>query len=150
LSSENFSTLPRFSKTKTHGSELVAIKITHIGCIEVRDVLQSDANSIKSPVIRRVLKLLHDSCDESVNPKEIARRIGISVRQLEKAFRRHLDQSPAKFPKQARLKKGRHMICHTSMRIIDIAMTCGFNDSSHFTRAYKDAFCCTPSEDRID
>lgn len=81
----------------------------------------------------------------------VANALGISTRQLQRAF---LDTgiSPRQFILNQRLdiaaKKLLQKNTGSYERITDIAMATGFNDTSHFSRAFAQRFSCSPREYR--
>jgi transcriptional regulator GlxA family with amidase domain len=79
---------------------------------------------------------------------EVARRVGISTRQLDRLFATHLKRSYQTHYRQVRLERSRELILRSSASIIQIAVACGFSSASHFTRAYRESYGLTPSADR--
>jgi transcriptional regulator GlxA family with amidase domain len=47
-----------------------------------------------------------------------------------------------------RLSLARHLIENTQKSFAAIAVECGFSDSSHFSRMFRDRFACTPRDFR--
>jgi transcriptional regulator GlxA family with amidase domain len=52
--------------------------------------------------------------------------VGVSRRQIERLFKRHLDSMPAKYYLALRLEKARTQLQRTSKSIIQISLACGF------------------------
>lgn len=49
-----------------------------------------------------------------------------------------------------RMEKAKQMLLESDDSISDVAMRCGFDDSSYFTRTFRSSFGCTPSQVRKD
>ncbi len=79
---------------------------------------------------------------------EIAARLGISQRQLERLFRENLNRSPKNYLAYIRLSKARQMLDHSERTVSEIGRACGFRSASHFSRSYRRAFGMTPNEQR--
>ncbi|MBS3647354.1 GlxA family transcriptional regulator [Pseudaminobacter sp. 19-2017] len=79
----------------------------------------------------------------------LARRVGVSQRQLERLFETWLGVAPAQYYVRVRLDRARALLRHSSMPIFDAAVACGFTSASHFSRAYRSHFGCSPSADRV-
>lgn len=47
-----------------------------------------------------------------------------------------------------RMEKAKQMLLNTTDSVGDVAMRCGFDDSSYFTRIFRNSFGCTPSQIR--
>lgn len=63
-------------------------------------------------------------------------------------FRRYLQQSPVDFLNAYRLKVGCNLLKSTGLSVTEIALSCGFNHLSYFSRAFAESFGCTPKEYR--
>lgn len=74
----------------------------------------------------------------------IARRIDLSQRGLESAFRQQTGQSPRDVYIALRLNAARRMVEQTRLSVAEIAMRAGYDDASAFTRAFRRAFDATP------
>jgi transcriptional regulator GlxA family with amidase domain len=75
-------------------------------------------------------------------------RVSLSKRQLERLFKHELGIGPLDYDRRFRLGYGQWLLRHTSRTVSRIALECGFADSSHFTRACKQTFGCTPGRIR--
>ena len=78
----------------------------------------------------------------------LARRIGVSPRQLERLFETRLGVSPAQYYVRVRLDRARALLRHSSMSIFEVGVACGFGSASHFSRSYRQRFSCAPTADR--
>ena len=79
----------------------------------------------------------------------LAKLAGVSVRQLERLFARHLGTTMNHHYLSLRLAKAQVLLRQTSLPVVQIASECGFSDASHFAKAYRRAFGISPSGDRI-
>ena len=102
----------------------------------------------QQPVLDEVIALMEANIEEPLSAEDLAGHAHVSRRQLERLFRRHLDTVPSKYYLQIRLERARELVCHTSMSITDIALTCGFSSGAHFSNTYRNIYGLTPSEDR--
>lgn len=94
------------------------------------------------------LELMESHPGEPLKRSETARRIGISVRQLDRLFSGKLHRSYADHYRQLRLDRARDLLRQSSVPITEIALACGFSSASHFGRAYREAFGVTPAGER--
>ncbi|TIU03143.1 MAG: helix-turn-helix domain-containing protein [Mesorhizobium sp.] len=86
--------------------------------------------------------------ENPLSSTEIARKVGLSVRNLERLFQRHTGQTPARYYKTLRLEQARDLLLHTSLANVDIAIATGFCTSSHFSACYREQFGHSPSSER--
>jgi transcriptional regulator GlxA family with amidase domain len=104
--------------------------------------------STRDPMVMRALLLMQQNIDNPLSVTELARRMGNSKRQLERHFRAALDASPQAAFLQIRLTYARHLIETTDKSVTAIAVECGFCDSSHLSRMFRQRFDSTPHEVR--
>lgn len=135
-----------------HCGRARALKILpHMSVSELRD-----ANYPQLPLIERYFKVYDDHVRKAVsymgqNLSEplriavVARSIGASTRQVERAFRQHMGVRPIEYLRLLRLNHAHWFIVNTTRSIGQIAVDCGFADTSHMTRWFKRRFGYAPS-----
>ena len=96
----------------------------------------------------KVAQLMEDNIEKPLSLDEIAAATGLSRRQIERLFKRHLNCVPKRYYLQMRLRRARELLLQTSMPIIDITTACGFQSPPHFSRCYRTQFGCPPSSER--
>ena len=96
----------------------------------------------------RVAQLMEENIEKPLSLDEIATATGLSRRQIERLFKRHLNCVPKRYYLQMRLRRARELLLQTSMPIIDITTACGFQSPPHFSRCYRAQFGCPPSAER--
>ena len=92
--------------------------------------------------------LMEANIEEPMSLDELASSIGVSRRQIERLFKRHLDQVPTKYYLELRLRRARELLLQTSMSIMDITTACGFQSPPHFSKCYRNVFGYPPSAER--
>ena len=95
-----------------------------------------------------VAELMDQHIEEPLSLDQIATAAGVSRRQIERLFKRHLGYAPKKYYLQARLRRARELLLQTSMSVMDISMACGFRSPHHFSKCYRAHFGCPPSAER--
>lgn len=98
--------------------------------------------------VRRAVHLMELHIDDPVSVSELAERVSLSRRQLERAFHTSFGVGPAQFARRMRLDYAHWMICNTNYPITEIAFACGFSDGAHLSRTYRDQFGTTPRNAR--
>jgi len=78
----------------------------------------------------------------------IAAQSGVSQRQLQRLFRRHLGMTPTQYFLKARLQRARHLLQYSTLCVTEIAIATGFASISHFTRRYTELYGRTPTAER--
>ncbi|WP_108263435.1 GlxA family transcriptional regulator [Mangrovicoccus ximenensis] len=104
----------------------------------------------RDPLVLRTLLLMQQNIDTPLSITDIAKRLGHSKRQIERHFRSALDISPQAAFLSIRLSLAHHQIVSGDKPIAQIALDCGFCDSSHFSRMFRKQFETTPHALRRD
>jgi transcriptional regulator GlxA family with amidase domain len=86
--------------------------------------------------------------DAPVQAAAVARAVGLSPRQLERLFRRHLGQTPAAYAAGLRLDRARTLLRETGMPVTAVASACGYITPSRFSAAYRGRFGRSPRQER--
>jgi len=97
----------------------------------------------------QVVRLMRQHIEDPLPVDDLARLIAVTRRQLERLFRAHLRDTPARFYAQLRLERARELLRETDMGVLAVAVACGFTSASHFSRAYQGRFGCSPKQDRL-
>ena len=103
---------------------------------------------ISHPKLIQAIAEMENYVEEALTREEIAARVGLSRRQLERLFRRYLNTSPARYYLRLRLERARLLLTQTTMPVTEIAFACGFTSASHFSKCYRDMFGRTPRDER--
>jgi transcriptional regulator GlxA family with amidase domain len=102
----------------------------------------------KSEKLRRIVELMADHLDEPLSAVQMAKSAGLSVRQVERLFLRHLSVTPGRYYMRLRLERARELLRQTNMPILDVAIATGFTSHSYFAQSYRLQFARPPSEER--
>jgi transcriptional regulator GlxA family with amidase domain len=106
-------------------------------------------SGVKHERVRRAIVLMEQALAEPYSVEQIARRVNLSRRQLERLFHHEVGLSVQGFSRRLRVRYGLWRLLHSEQSITDIAQQCGFADSSHFCRKFSEQFGRTPSEVRM-
>ncbi len=103
---------------------------------------------VSQPRLLEALRLMESHIEQPLLPEDLARCIGVSKRQLERLFRRHLGATPSQHYMRLRLEHGRRLLEQTALPIVEVALACGFASPGHFSHRFRTLFGCAPREAR--
>jgi transcriptional regulator GlxA family with amidase domain len=106
--------------------------------------LFAEVSSFSDRHVERSVQLMREKLSEAFTVIEIANMVGISVRQLDRAFQVHTRMSPARFWRRMRLEHARYRLANSNRSITNIAYECGFADAAHLSRWFKTTYGETP------
>ena len=92
--------------------------------------------------------LMEKNLEQPLLPAELAARIGVSKRHLERLFRRYLASTPARYYMELRLQHGRQLLDQTAMPVTEVALACGFTSPGHFSHRYRALYGLSPRQAR--
>ena len=83
---------------------------------------------------------------ESLSVTDLARGVNLSRSRFAHLFRQQTGQSPARYLRDFRLDRARLLLETTFLSVKEVMAAVGFNDPSHFSRDFHDAFGASPRE----
>lgn len=101
-----------------------------------------------APTLRQAIAVIEDNIAEPLPVPDIADRLGLSQRQLERLFHKGLGCSVVQFGTLVRLQHARVLLIATKLSVREIATATGFNSLSHFASAFRKCFARRPSDYR--
>jgi transcriptional regulator GlxA family with amidase domain len=96
----------------------------------------------------RALLLMEQNLSRPLPIAQIAARLELSPRQLERRFHTALGQRPADLYRALRLRYARWLLDTTDRSITEIALDAGFSDCAHFSRQFKTLHGVAPTRAR--
>lgn len=103
---------------------------------------------VHNAMLLAALELIERHPGKPLRRNEVARRIGISTRQLDRLFAVKLKCSYQDHYRRIRLERSRELLHQSPATITEVAVACGFSSASHFARVYRESYGTTPSADR--
>lgn len=97
-----------------------------------------------NPRLIAVLALMEDRLEEPARRATLAAAAGVSERQLERLFARHLGAGIGETYLRLRLAHAENLLRSTSLSITDVGLAAGFQSSSHFSRAFRARYGQSP------
>jgi len=96
------------------------------------------------------IELMETNIATPLNRTAVAKRVGLSTRQIDRLFASLLGTSFADHYRSIRLARARNLLMQSALPITEVALACGFANASHFSRAYSAMFGTPPRRDRLN
>jgi transcriptional regulator GlxA family with amidase domain len=103
-----------------------------------------------NPILSRAQRLMQETVEYPLDMDTIAERCGISVRELQYLFQRHLSTSPKKMYMALRLQHAKELLLYSAMSIRETGLASGFATPSAYYRAFHAVYQRSPQEYRND
>lgn len=103
---------------------------------------------VHNPKVLSIVELMEANLSEPLSLADLARRVGLSRRQVERLFDQEMGRSPARYYLEIRLDRARHLLMQSSLAVFDVAVACGFVSASHFAKCYRELYARSPQQER--
>lgn len=119
--------------------------LDRVRAFDTRQVSQGRISQRSSdPLVNAAIDFMWGNLEDPVPIQELARKLGISLRSLERRFKGHLGYSPGGYFRELRLSHANNLLLNTSLSIREIGLACGFTNG--FTKQFRDIHGGTPTE----
>jgi len=88
--------------------------------------------------------------EEDLSLEEMARTVGLSAAHFSLVFRNTTGQTPHQCLQWYRVQRAKEMLRSAEMRVLDVAIACGFKTQQHFARVFRQMSGASPTEYRYD
>ncbi|MBN8631721.1 MAG: GlxA family transcriptional regulator [Rhodobacterales bacterium] len=135
---------------KSHGEDLATEVADQMVYNAVREGTAAQRVSVQSrhgmrnEHLKRAIAMMEEAIESPMSPSLIAEELGISTRQLERLFGRYLNSSPKHYFMELRLNRAQNLLVQSEQSVTEIAMACGFQSTSHFSKVYRSHFGRSP------
>jgi len=102
------------------------------------------------PAVISLIARMQENLTEPQPIDTLLTDLGITRRQMERHFRRVLQDSPARYYMKLRLERAHLLLQQTSQSIFEVAITCGFSSASHFSKSYREFYGYSPHKARLE
>ncbi|MBD3897980.1 GlxA family transcriptional regulator [Halomonas sp. ML-15] len=100
------------------------------------------------PRLVGAVALMEQHLEAPLSLAEVARRSGVSPRQLQRLFEQQLGATPRQWYLQLRLARARRLLSETDLDVLSVGLACGFTSGSSFARAFRTCYGVSPREVR--
>lgn len=97
--------------------------------------------------LTNLLALLEKNyADPDFSVEELSEEVSMSRMQLHRKLKALTDQSPGEFLRRFRLERAKQLLSVNGMQVSEVCFKVGFNNVSHFSKAFRDFTGITPTE----
>ncbi len=105
-------------------------------------------NDMLPQIIRDALAMFTNHLEDPLNIADVAREVGVSVRQLERMFQKTTGRSPSVYYRILRMHKARQLLLYGNYTMAEVAAAVGYASSFTLIKNYNEVFGMHPNEDR--
>lgn len=138
--------------TERHGADLARRVANQFHHDRIRDERDNQSGgrlermTSLPPAVRSAVRLMQRHVEDTISIAEIAEKVGMSPRQLERLFLRYLQTSPARYYLSLRIDRARELLLYSDRPVLEVAIAAGFTSTSHFAHWFKKLQGVRPSQ----
>lgn len=96
-----------------------------------------------------IVSFARRNISRGITVEALAGEAHMSLSTLERAVRRHLRITPQDLLQRIRMNRARHLLTTSTLKVGEIALECGYESFSAFSRAFRKAYGCAPGAMRV-
>src|SRR5215469_6040359 len=100
--------------------------------------------------LRLVKELVYAKMEEDLTLGEMAQSAELSPAHFSRMFRKSTGETPHQFVLRQRIERAKEMLREAEMRVLDVAVACGFKTQQHFARVFRRMCSASPTEYRYE
>jgi len=113
-----------------------------------RRFVQTYRGGLTSTRLGRVVELVYARIEDELTLDELAESAGLSTAHFSQAFHKSTGESPHRFVLRQRVERAKEMLRAADLRVLDVAVACGFKTQQHFARVFRQMCGASPTEYR--
>ncbi|MFZ3418112.1 AraC family transcriptional regulator [Vibrio harveyi] len=107
---------------------------------------QSKSMTSQEKTVHEIVAKMSENIGENIAIKQFAQEAGYTEQYLRKLFLKYLNVTPKQYYLKLKLDASMMMLKRSGTNVKRVAFELGFNDSFHFSRAFKKQFGVCPSK----
>jgi len=100
--------------------------------------------------LRKITELVLERMEEDLSLEEMARTVGLSAAHFSQVFHNTTGQTPHQCLQWYRVQRAKEMLRSGEIRVLDVAIACGFKTQQHFARVFRQMCGASPTEYRYE
>lgn len=141
-----FNSSELYARIKNLISQRIKLKEKFSKSLELKPEIITDSSADQEFINRAIEVAEKNIYNLDFNTDKFAEEMFLSRSQLYRKLSALTNQSPGEFIRTVKLKKAAKLLVEKKLSVTQIALEIGFNSPSHFTKAFKQFYNCTPSE----
>jgi AraC family transcriptional regulator, regulatory protein of adaptative response / methylated-DNA-[protein]-cysteine methyltransferase len=94
------------------------------------------------------MRLIRKGALDREDIEELAARLGVGSRHLDRLFQRHIGATPLQVARTLRVQRAKRLLDQTKLSMFDVAARAGFASLRRFNAVFAEVYKRTPSEVR--
>ena len=113
-----------------------------------RDSARTYRGGLSPARLRSVTELMQAKIEDELSLEEMAESVGLSTAYFSHMFRKSTGVTPHQFVLRLKVERAKEMLRAAEVRVLDVAVACGFKTQQHFARMFRRLCGVSPTEYR--
>ena len=143
------------TRNTLQGGAIVVDRLTEVLFVDLlREHIQKEAqdnnflHALNDPKIGKALNLIHSNTEQIWTVESLSQMIGLSRGRFTQRFSNLVSESPKSYLNRHYLSHAKHLLQHSDLSMLDIALRAGYQSEAAFSKAFKKMFDVSPGKSR--
>lgn len=109
---------------------------------------KADARNSSDMIVEKVNEYLENNYESPVTLETLGNALCLHPNYVHNVYSKKAGMTPAEYLLQIRMSRGRELLLNQNMTVEEIALACGFCNSSYFIRKFREKYQLSPKEYR--
>jgi LacI family transcriptional regulator len=119
------------------GEDVPADTVIEVPPLELVVRQSSDALAVPDKEVSEAIRYIREHACDGIDVRDVLKRVAISRRGLEMAFRRLMDRTPAEEIRRVKVERAKVLLTTTNLGVLDVGLRCGFGNAAGFSVTFK-------------
>lgn len=138
--------LASYMKVKSYLYQLIACLYENNSFINADNIEENDIYKIKN--VKKVLTFIHNNYSEKISLNKMSDLVGMNTQYFCRYFKKLIGKTLTEYINEIRIEKAAECLIETEDKIIDIAISCGYENIGYFIKRFREQKHMSPSEYR--
>lgn len=135
-----------FLRVKGYFYQLIALLYENKRFISSEDMEYVDIYKVDN--VKKVLSYIHNNYSSKITTEDLSSQVAMNPQYFCRYFKKLIGKTPTEYINDIRITKAAELLLNSNMKIIDIAISCGYDNISYFIKRFKKEKHISPSEYR--
>lgn len=131
-------------RVKSYIYQLIALLYENKKFYYSDDIKEEDNYKIAN--VKKILTYIHDNYSQKITTNDMAKLVGMNSQYFCRYFKKLIGKTPTGYINEIRIERASEYLLQTEMKIIDIAMACGYENMGYFIKRFREYKHMSPSE----
>jgi AraC-like DNA-binding protein len=122
--------------------------VCHLIIRQILNVEKKDERVDNRMAADETVAFMHKNLHEKITLSDLAHFSRLSVSQFARVFKEEIGTTPIEYLQELRLTRAKRLLKDSCKTVTEIAIDCGFNSSSYFSRCFQTRFNTSASDYR--